>query len=193
MIEALGRFDDQAVVGEARARFARMDLPAAVCEPTLTVVAMHADATTWDRLHDVAKASTNALEKQQLYSVLGETRDKALARRTLELALSAEPPTTLRQNILRGPSANFTAMTRAYLKANKTRADALFAPGTMVGMLQRITGGWADETIANDALAMARTEGEVPQRLKASLSAAVYRARVRRERLGAISEWVKGG
>lgn len=46
-------------------------------------------------------------------------------------------------------------MTWAYLKANKTRADALFAPGTMVGMLQRITGGWADETIANEALAMA--------------------------------------
>lgn len=193
LIEALGRFDDPAVVAEARARFARMDLPAAVREPTLTVVAMHADPATWDRLHDMAKASTNALEKQQLYSVLGETRDKALARRTLELALGAEPPTTLRQNILRGPSANFPAMTWAYLKANKTRADALFAPGSMVGMLQRITGGWADETIAGEALAMARAEGEVPPRLKASLSAAVYRARVRRERLDDIGEWVKGG
>ncbi|MBI5939933.1 MAG: M1 family metallopeptidase [Caulobacterales bacterium] len=193
LIEALGRFDDQTVVAEARARFARMDLPAAIREPTLTVVAMHADAATWDRLHDMARTSTNALEKQQLYSVLGETRDRALARRTLELALSDEPPTTLRQNILRGPSANFPAMTWTYLRANKTRADALFAPGSMVGMLQRITGGWADETIANDALAMARAEGEVPQRLKASLSAAVYRARVRRERLDEIGEWVKGG
>ncbi len=193
LIEALGRFDDQTVVAEARARFARMDLPAAIREPTLTVVAMQADAATWDRLHDMARASTNALEKQQLYSVLGETRDKALAQRTLELALSAEPPTTLRQNILRGPSANFPAMTWAYLKANKTRADALFAPGSMVGMLQRITGGWADETIAGEALAMAKAEGEVPQRLKASLSAAVYRARVRRERLDEIGEWVKGG
>lgn len=193
LIEALGRFDDQAVVDEARARFARMDLPAAVREPALTVVAMHADAATWERLHDMAGVSTNALEKQQLYSVLGETRDKALAKRTLELALGAEPPTTLRQNILRGPSGNFPAMTWAYLKANKARADALFAPGTMVGMLQRITGGWADETIANEALAMARAEGEVPQRLKASLSAALYRARVRRERLDDISEWVKSG
>jgi aminopeptidase N len=191
LIESLGRFDDPAVVAEARARFARMDLPAAVREPTLTVVAMHADAATWDRLHDMARTSTNALEKQQLYSVLGETRDQALAKRTIALALSAEPPTTLRQNILRGPSGNFPAMTWAYLKANKTRADALFAPGSMVGMLQRITGGWADETIANEALAMARAEGEVPQRLKASLSAAVYRARVRRERLDDIDAWVK--
>jgi hypothetical protein len=62
----------------------------------------------------------------------------------------------------------------------------------MVGMLQRITGGWADETIASEALAMARAEGEVPQRLKASLSAAVYRAKVRRERLDDIDAWVKG-
>lgn len=192
LIESLGRFDDPAVVAEARARFARMDLPAAVREPTLTVVAMHADAATWDRLHDMARTSTNALEKQQLYSVLGETRDQALAKRTIELALSAEPPTTLRQNILRGPSGNFPAMTWAYLKANKARADALFAPGSMVGMLQRITGGWADDTLANEALAMARAEGEVPQRLKASLSAAVYRARVRNERLDDIDAWVKG-
>jgi hypothetical protein len=125
--------------------------------------------------------------------VLGETRDKALARRTLELALSAEPPNTLRQNILRGPSGNFTAMTWAYLKANKTRADALFAPGSMVGMLQRITGGWTDEAIAREALAMAEAEGALPPRLKAALSAAVYRAKVRREQLDEISDWVKGG
>ena len=139
----------------------------------------------------MAKASTNGLEKQQLYSVLGETNDPALARRTIVLALSDEPPTTLRQNILRGPSGNFPALTWAYLQANKKRADALFAPGSMVGMLQRITLSWADETIANEALAMARAEGEVPQRLKASLSAAVYRARVKRERLDDIDAWVK--
>lgn len=193
LIETLGRFDDQAVVAAARARFAEGDLPAAIREPALTVVAMHADAATWDRLHEMARTSTNALEKQQLYSVLGETRDKALAKRTLELALSPEPPTTLRQNILRGPSANFPDMTWAYLKANKTRADALFAPGSMVGMLQRITGSWADVTIANEALAMAKAEGAVPPRLKASLSAALYRARVRRERLDDIGKWVTGG
>lgn len=195
LIEALGRFDDPAVVAEARARFARMGsdpsaLPAGVREPALTVVAMHADAATWEQLRQMALASTNALEKQQIYGVLGETRDRTLAQRTLVLALSAEPPTTLRQNILRGPSANFPAMTWAYLKANKARADALFAPGSMVGMLQRITGGWADEAIAGEALAMAKAEGEVPPRLKASLSAAVYRAKVRRERLDDIRQWV---
>jgi len=198
LIRALGRFDDQAVVAEARARFARMDtdgaaLPAAIREPALIVVAMQADAATWERLRTMARTSTNALEKQQLYGVLGEVRDKALARRTLELALGDEPPITLRQNILRGPSGNYPAMTWAYLKANKARADALFAPGSMVGMLARITGGWADETIAGEALSMAQAEGQPPQRLKASLSAAVYRAKVRRERLGDIDEWVKRG
>lgn len=198
LIQALGRFDDPAVVAEARARFARMDadadaLPAAVREPALQVVAMHADGPTWERLRTLARTSTNALEKQQLYGVLGEVRDKTLARRTLELALGDEPPTTLRQNILRGPSGNYPAMTWAYLKANKAMADALFAPGSMVGMLARITGAWADEGIANEALAMARAEGQPPQRLKASLSAAVYRAKVRRERLGEIDQWVKAG
>ena len=141
----------------------------------------------------MARTSTNALEKQQLYTVLGEVRDKALARRTLVLALGDEPPITLRQNILRGPSTNFTTMSWTYLKANKTRADALFAPGSMVEMLARITDGWTDETAAREALAMAEAEGEVPQRLKASLSAALYRAKVRRERLADIDVWVKAG
>ncbi|MDP1737353.1 MAG: M1 family metallopeptidase [Caulobacter sp.] len=196
LIQALGRFDDAAVVAEAHARYARMGadasaLPAAIREPALRVVAMNADAATWEQLRATARASTNALEKQQLYGLLGETRDEALARRTLVLALSDEAPNTLRQNILRGPSGNFPAMTWAYLKANKTKADALFAPGSMVGMLARITGGWADEAVAGEVLAMAKAEGEVPPRLKAGLSAAVYRAKVRRERLGEIDAWVK--
>ena len=38
---------------------------------------------------------------------------------------------------------------------------------------------------------MARKEGAVPPRLKSALSAAVYRAKVRRERLGEISAWVE--
>lgn len=197
LIPALGRFGDEATIAEARARFDRMGsdpaaLPAAIREPALRVVAARADAATWERLRQMARASTNALEKQQLYSVLGEVQDAGLARRTVELALSDEPPNTLRQNILRGPSTNHTAMTWAYLKANKARADALFAPGTMVGMLQRIVGGWADAAIAREALAMAEAEGEVPPRLKAGLSAAEYRARVRAGRLDDIDAWVAG-
>ncbi|MDP1629865.1 MAG: M1 family metallopeptidase [Caulobacter sp.] len=197
LIKLLGQLDDATVVTEARARFNRMAvdpaaLPASVREPGLVVVAMHADAATWERLHDMARTTTNGLEKQQLYGLLGETRDPALARRTLDLALGDEPPVTLRHGLLRGPSSNFTAMTWTYLKAHKTRADALFAPGTLVGSLFRISGEWADSDIAAEALAMARSEGEVPQRLKSSLSAAQYRARVRRERLGDIDAWVKG-
>ncbi|MFZ5670687.1 MAG: M1 family metallopeptidase [Pseudomonadota bacterium] len=197
LIPTLGRFGDAAVIAEARARFDRMDgdaaaLPAAIREPALRVVAARADAATWERLHLMARTSTNALEKQQLYGVLGEVLDKDLARRTLELALSDEPPNTLRQNILRGPSANHTAMTWAFLKANKARADALFAPGSLVGMLQRIVGGWADATIAKEAMAMAEAEGEVPARLKAGLSAAEYRAKVRAGRLDDIDAWVAG-
>ena len=74
--------------------------------------------------------------------------------------------------------------------APAAHAEALFAPGSMVKMLPRITLGWSDAAIAEEALTMAKAEGEVPPRLKASLSAAVYRAKVRRERLSDISAWV---
>lgn len=198
LIDALGQFGDPEVIGEARARFSRLGtdpaaLPAAVREPALRVAARHADLATWERLRGLARGSTNALEKQQLYTVLGEVADPSLARRTLDLALGDEPPITLRHAILRGLSENHPRMTWDYLMAHRARADAIFAPGSLVDALPRITVGWTDATLAAEARVMARAEGEVPARLAATLSAADYRDRVRKSRLADIDKWVKAG
>jgi len=95
LIEALGRFDDPAVIAEARARYERAAsdpaaLPAAIAEPALTVVAIHADAATWERLAARAAASSSDLQKRQHYWALGGARDPALARRTLDAALTGK-------------------------------------------------------------------------------------------------------
>lgn len=199
LIDTLGQLGDPAVVAEARRRFDRLGadpraLPASVREPALRTVARHADAATWERLRTMARTSTNALEKEQLYGVIGEVADPALARKTLELALGDEPPITLRDRILRTVGANHQRMTWDYLKANKARADAIFAPGSLVTALARITAGWTDAALAGEAREMAKAAGgEVPQRLKAGLSAAEYRAKVKAGRLKDIDAWVKKG
>ncbi|MDQ0465389.1 aminopeptidase N [Caulobacter ginsengisoli] len=195
LIQALGQFDDAAVVAEARARFARMDsdpLPAAIRGETLRVVASHADSATWERLHALAAGSKNALEKQQFYSVLGAARDPALARRTLDLALSDEPPITLRPVLLREVSRRNAAMTWDFLMQNQARADAQFAPDGLASVVPRLTGGTNDPALAGRIGAWATAHGGIGARLKAGLSAVEQRARVKRDRLGEVDAWVRG-
>jgi aminopeptidase N len=195
LIQALGQFDDAAVIAEAQARFARMDsdpLPAAIRGETLRVVASHADAATWERLHALAAASRNALEKQQFYTVLGAVRDPALARRTLDLALSEEPPITLRPVLLREVSRRNAAMTWDFLMQNQARADAQFAPDGLATVVPRLTAGTNDAALAGKIRAWATANGGIGSRLKAGLSAVEQRARVKRDRLGEVDVWVRG-
>ena len=99
LIETLGRLGDPAVVEEARRRYAaQASDPAAIPGPLrkaiLGVLARHADAATWDRLHEAAIAEKTPLVKDHLYALLSSARDEALARRALDLALTPEPGAT---------------------------------------------------------------------------------------------------
>ena len=64
-------------------------MPGRCARSILGVVARHADAATWDRLHAAAKAEKTPLVKEELYFLLAATEDEALARRALDLALTA--------------------------------------------------------------------------------------------------------
>src|SRR4029453_12028761 len=61
----------------------------------LAVVARNADAATWDKLHAAALKEKTPLVKDQLYFMLASIGDGTLARRALDLPLSAEPGTTI--------------------------------------------------------------------------------------------------
>jgi aminopeptidase N len=100
LIGILGAMGDPEVVDEARRRFAaRATDPAAMPGPVrktlLRVVARHADAATWDALRADARAERTPLVKEELYFLLASTQDEALARRALDLALTAEPGATI--------------------------------------------------------------------------------------------------
>ena len=111
LIATLGGLGDPAVVAEANRRFAAND-PSVTAGPLretiLGIVALNADAATWDRLRAMARDERNPLVKVQLYRLLGGARDPALAQRALELALTDEPGATNASQIIsrgrRGPS-----------------------------------------------------------------------------------------
>jgi aminopeptidase N len=99
LIAVLGDLGDPTVVGEARRRYAAMGtdpqaVPPALRKVILSVVAQHADGATWDKLHAAAQAEKTPLIKDRLYEMLASTKDKALAQRALDLALTDEPGAT---------------------------------------------------------------------------------------------------
>jgi aminopeptidase N len=93
----LGSLGDDGVIDEARKRFDaflkdRQTIPPDEQEAILTIIAQHADAPTFERLHAVARAAQDETELRRDYSALMAVRDPVLGRRAAEIALSADVP-----------------------------------------------------------------------------------------------------
>lgn len=105
LVSALGMVGDEGVVAEARRRYAASAtdaaaMPAALRRPILAVIAANADITAWDQLHAAAQEEKSTMIKSELYDLLGTAKDKALAQRALELALTDEGGATTGASII---------------------------------------------------------------------------------------------
>jgi aminopeptidase N len=100
LMATLSVLGDGGVIDEARRRYLASAsdpsaVPGSLRKVILGVVARHADAAAWDELHAAALAEKTPLVKENLYLLLAATEDAALARRALDLALTAEPGATI--------------------------------------------------------------------------------------------------
>jgi aminopeptidase N len=197
ILASLGALGDKAVIDEARRRYAaqvndRAALPGRLRKTLLGVVARHADAATWERLREEARAEKTPLVKNHLYSLLSSTEDPGLARRALELALTAEPGAT-----------NSAAMIAEVAKLHPELAFD-FALGHRVVVEQRIDASSRSRYYARlaresaDPAMIAKLRDYATAHLEASSrgetdNAAAQiadRIRVRREVLPAIEAWL---
>ncbi|RYF02461.1 MAG: hypothetical protein EOO78_09725, partial [Oxalobacteraceae bacterium] len=97
LLAHLGAWDDPDTLAEARRRFGAFVRDRASLAPdeqaaVLTVVAQHADATTFDQLYAIARAARNETEVRRFYPILMRVRDPQLAARAAAIALSPEIP-----------------------------------------------------------------------------------------------------
>ncbi len=123
LIDSLSELGDTTVIAEARRRYAAMDKdPSAVPGPlrktVLAVVAQHADAATWDALRARARAETTPLLRDHLYVLLAAAKDKALAQRALQLALTDEPGLTNSAAMISTVARNYPDMAVDFALAN---------------------------------------------------------------------------
>jgi aminopeptidase N len=195
LIETLSALGDRKVIDEARRRYEAGDeksVPPSLRKTILEVVARHADARTWDRLHAEARAEKTPLVKDRLYSLLAATEDEALARRALDLALTDEPGATNTPAMIAGvanlhPELAFD-FALAHMAAVNERVDAssrstyfpaLASTSHDPAMIDKVNA-YAKAHLAPGARRMADT----------AVASVTDKIRVRRDRLKAIDEWL---
>ncbi|HET9447914.1 MAG TPA: M1 family aminopeptidase [Steroidobacteraceae bacterium] len=195
LIETLSALGDSKVIAEARRRYAAGDeqsIPPALRKTILGVVARHADAATWERLHAAARSEKTPLVKDQLYALLSATEDEALARRALELAMTDEPGTTNSSAMISAvaelhPDLAFD-FAMAHLDAINERVDV---SSRSVYFPQLANTSHQPATVAK-VEAYARKHLAPTSRRAAETTVANIKARikVRNERLRAVDEWL---
>jgi aminopeptidase N len=136
LIAALGTLNDKEIIAGCRDRFQKYLNDPAVIAPDLRraviqVVGRYGDETTWNRLHESGLKTTNIAEKQNYYDALTHATDPKLVKKTLQIALTDELPTS-RAIFLVGKVARFSdhpeivwEFARANMKALLGKADAL--------------------------------------------------------------------
>ena len=199
LISALSRLDDPATIAEARRRYAASATnPAALSgelrQTVMGVVALHADASTWEGLRDAARAEKSPMIKDRLYDLLASSEDEVLAARTLELALTDEVGVTNSAGMIgrvaaRHPDLAFNFALGHAATLNERIAGGKTARGSYFA---RLASGSVDPATMEKLRKYAADN--VPPTMRRAVDTALatmqYRIKVRAERLPAIDSYV---
>lgn len=198
LLWALGSLDDPDVIAGARSRFATIlaspgSLPADLRRTVLGIVASHADAKDWDALHGLAEKAPSALEKSQLYRLLGTVRDHTLAERALALASTDEAPLTVRPAIVRAVSGHFPDMAIDYAAAHWDAITVSLEPDSRAQYVPSLARASHDlATIAKlKAFAAAHIPADAQGDVVKAEAVIAYTAKIRSDRLPALDAWIQ--
>jgi aminopeptidase N len=197
LIRALGRFDDPAVLAEARRRFARAAtdpdaLPSAIREATIEVVARHADVNTWNELLARARAASEPIEKERLFAALGRGADPALVTRTLALSLSGEVPTAFASTVIAIAAEEHPKLVFDYAVANEEAVLDVVESSSRWAFIPDLAQTSGDAVMATQVRDYA--DRSIPQGARQSAERVIaditFRARVKTRQLPALEMWV---
>jgi aminopeptidase N len=152
LIGTLGKFKDPGVLAEAHRLFAAWQIdpnaiPGSLKQTWLRVIARNADEATWNALHARAQATTGSVERTSLYQLLGATRNEALGRRALELALTDEPGKTTSSGIITAVADQHPRMAVDFALAHLAQVNQLVDISGRSRFMQRLTAGSDDASL----------------------------------------------
>ena len=195
LLGTLSELGDRAVVAEAQRRFAAGTdaIPVALRRTVYAIVARNADAATWDKLHAMARAETTPLIKDQLYSLLAASRDEALARRALQLALSDEPGATNSAGMISIVSGEHPDLAFDFAVAHRGQVDKLVDSTSRSRYYPGLGSGSRDPAMIDKLNAFA--DAHIAKSSRRATDTAIASIRYRREvigkRLPQIDAWLR--
>ena len=130
LIGILSTLGDDKVLAEARRRFAASAndpkaMPPELRRTILGIVARNADTATWDTLRKMAQDEKSSMIRDQYYGLLAVTKDKALAQRALDMALTDEPGATNSASMISSVSREHAEMAFDFALAHREHVDTL--------------------------------------------------------------------
>jgi aminopeptidase N len=186
------------VVNEARRRYIASAsdanaMPAALRKTILGVVAANADAATWDKLHAAAQAEKTPLVKDQLYALLSSAEDPALAKRALELALTAEPGETNSARMISTVAYRHPDLAFDYAATHREQVNTKVDTTSLSRYYPRLASGSLDPATVAKLKQFAEKYIAASSRRETEVAVAniEYRVKVRNERLPAIDAWLQ--
>ncbi|MDO1530242.1 M1 family metallopeptidase [Fulvimonas sp. R45] len=196
LIGTLARLGDRNVLDEVRRRYDAQAtdpkaVPAALRKTILAIVAQHADAATWDKLHAQAQAEKSPMIKDRLYRLLAVAEDKALARRALDLALTPEPGATNSAGMIASVAWRHPEMAYDFAMAHRAQVDKLVDSTSSSRFYPALGGSSFDPAMIGKIQAYEATIAPGARRPAETVIANIkYRMMVRKDRLPAVDAWL---
>ena len=196
LIGVLGKFGDPEVVAEANRRYTTGD-PSAISGPLRTtileVVARHVDAAGWERLHTQARDEKKPLVRDELYKLLGAARDKTLAQRALDLALTEEAGPTNSSQIIGTVAEAHPDLAFDFAVQNREKVESRVDVSSRSRFLPRMASGSADPAMIAKLQDYAQRHMTSQSRKPADIAIAQIqdRLRVRQTQLPDITRWLE--
>jgi aminopeptidase N len=197
LIRTLSALGDMATIEEARRRNALQagnpaEVPAAQRKAILSVVARHANASTWEQLHALALGEKSALVRNYLYDLLASAEDEGLARRALELALTKEAGATNAAAMIDRVAGLHPDLAFDFAIVHLTAVNAKIDVQSRSRFFPRLASRSSDPAMIAKVKAYAAEHLAIDSRGDAETAAAqiAYRIKVRNERLPDIEAWL---
>ncbi len=197
LLDALGQFDDPAIVAEARKRFATYLKYSSHMAPdtrrsVLTILARHSSPAEWEQLHALATEETSTLAKRELYTLLGTPQDKALARQALDLALTSEPAVTTRPDIIASVGNRYPDMAFDFVNAHLALVNSWLEADSRDQYAAGIAANSHDAAMIEKLKAFAKAH--IPDTARGSAikaeSAVALAVQIRAKRLPDVDHWL---
>ena len=197
LIAALNDLGDPEVIAETRARFAKYLANPSSFSPDarrslLRNVAVQADQAVWDRLHQMAKATSSELDRQHLYGLLGTAQSDALAQQALALAFSGEVVPTQGPDLVRSTSYRHPELALDFATRNWDRLSKMLEVTSAHQYVPTLTVNSADlKTIDTlNTFAAANVPANARQDYVLASARIRYQARLRTTRLPEVDRWL---